>query len=115
QCVPSSMVNAGDALSALPLLRLMSEPNRLRIFALLASGERCVCDVEEQVKLPQNLVSHHLGILRDAKLIKARRVGRWVYYSVNKSTLAEVYPVICRLFNPDCVSDDVNANVQSCT
>ena len=89
----------------LPVLKLMSEPNRLKIFALLAGGERCVCEIEESVKLPQNLVSHHLGVLRDAGYIRARREGRWVYYSVNKETLAGVYPTLCRLFNPECVND----------
>lgn len=113
-CAPIYSISANDALTALPLLKLMSEPNRLKIFALLAGGERCVCDVEAQVKLPQNLVSHHLGILRDAGLIRARRVGRWVYYSVNKSTLSGIYPVICRLFNPECVSDETGASVPQC-
>jgi ArsR family transcriptional regulator, arsenate/arsenite/antimonite-responsive transcriptional repressor len=83
----------------------MCEPNRLRIFGYLSSGERCVCDVEQYMQLPQNLVSHHLGVLRDAGFIRARRDGRWVHYSVNKQILGEVYPTLCRLFNPDCVSD----------
>lgn len=87
------------------VLAQISEPNRLRIFALLARGELCVCDIEAAVQLPQNLVSHHLRSLREAGLIQARRDGRWVHYSVNKRTLAEVYPVVCALLNPDCVSD----------
>jgi ArsR family transcriptional regulator len=102
ECVP----HTADVQEVLPLLKLMSEPNRLRIFSLLTAGERCVCDIEAGVNLPQNLVSHHLGLLRDAGLIRARRDGRWVYYSVNKETLAEVYPVLCRLFNPECVNDE---------
>ena len=102
QCLP----RADDVQAVLPLLKLMSEPNRLRIFWLLTAGERCVCDIESGVNLPQNLVSHHLGLLRDAGLIRARRDGRWVYYSVNKETLAGVYPVLCRLFNPACVNDE---------
>jgi ArsR family transcriptional regulator len=94
-----------DAEAALPLLKLMSEPNRLRIFALLTSGERCVCEIEEAVSLPQNLVSHHLGVLREAGLIRARREGRWIHYSIDKAALRRVYPAVCRLFNPECVSD----------
>jgi ArsR family transcriptional regulator len=103
-CAPAKDQSA-DVEVALPVLKLMSEPNRLKIFALLAGGERCVCEIEESVKLPQNLVSHHLGVLRDAGYIRARRDGRWVYYSVNKETLAQVYPTLCRLFNPECVND----------
>ena len=100
-----SPVQSVDIELMLPMLKLMSEPNRLKIFSLLAGGERCVCEIEEQVKLPQNLVSHHLGVLRDAGYIRARREGRWVYYSVDKETLAGVYPILCHLFNPECVND----------
>ena len=98
-------VRGDDVDVVLSLLKLMSEPNRLRIFSLLACGECCVCDVEEAVGLPQNLVSHHLGVLREAGLIRARRDGRWVHYSVDKTALERVYPALCRLFSPDCVSD----------
>ncbi|MCL4506826.1 MAG: metalloregulator ArsR/SmtB family transcription factor [Chloroflexi bacterium] len=111
---PGCASAAGDVQAILPLLKLMSEPNRLRIFALLAGGERCVCDIEADMRLPQNLVSHHLGLLRDAGFIRARRAGRWVYYSVNKEMLASVYPVICRLFNPECVNDGASNAGQTC-
>ena len=104
-CAIAPIGNA-DIDAALPLLKLMCEPNRLKIFAFLASGEQCVCKIEEHIKLPQNLVSHHLGVLRDAGYIRARRAGRWVHYSVNKKKLAGVYPTLCRLFNPECVSDE---------
>ena len=89
---------------AFPLLKLLSDYNRLKIFALLAQGERCVCDIEREVNLAQNLVSHHLRVLREARLIKARRDSRWVYYSVNTAELANVYPALCALFNPACIS-----------
>ena len=87
-----------------PLLKLLSDYNRLKIFALLAQGERCVCDIEQEVNLAQNLVSHHLRVLREAKLIQSRRDSRWVYYSVNTAELATVYPALCALFNPACIS-----------
>lgn len=99
-----------DAEAARPLLKVMSEPNRLRIFALLTQGELCVCDIESAVGLPQNLVSHHLGVLREAGFIRARRAGQWVYYAIDKAALAVIYPALCRLFNPDCVTDEPRAN-----
>jgi len=92
--------------AVLQLMKLMSEPNRLRIFALLTSGERCVCEIEEAVSLPQNLVSHHLGVLREAGLIHPRREGRWIHYSIDKAALGRIYPAVCRLFNPECVNDE---------
>ena len=107
--VPLSRQAEQDAQTVRPLLKLMGEPNRLRIFSLLTQGELCVCDIESAVELPQNLVSHHLGVLREAGFIRARRDGQWVYYSIDKATLGAVYPALCRLFNPECVSDETRA------
>jgi ArsR family transcriptional regulator len=89
-----------------PLLKLLSDPSRLRVFAVLTQGERCVCDIESAAGMPQNLVSHHLRVLREAELIECRRDGRWAYYRVNKAHLARLYPALCELFNPDLMSDE---------
>ncbi|MCS7054912.1 MAG: metalloregulator ArsR/SmtB family transcription factor [Thermoflexales bacterium] len=87
------------------VLKSLSEPNRLRIFALLTHGERCVCDIESAMTIPQNLASHHLRVLREAGLIEVRREGRWAYYRINKVYLSEVYPALCSLFDPNSISD----------
>lgn len=89
-----------------PLIKLLSEPNRLRIFALLTQGECCVCDIETAAAMPQNLVSHHLRVLREAELIEVRRDGRWAYYRVNKAHLARVYSSLCSLFNPEVMNNE---------
>ncbi len=68
-------------------LRLVAEPNRLRILALLARREHCVCEIEAALDLPQNLVSHHLAALRRAAAVSDRREGKWVYYSLNPDAL----------------------------
>jgi ArsR family transcriptional regulator len=49
---------------------------------LLTSSERCVCEFEELLGWPQNLISHHLGVLRRAGPVAARRDAQWVYYSL---------------------------------
>src|SRR5665213_2786214 len=70
-------------------LKLLAEPNRLRILTLLAAGEQCVCDIETALAMPQNLVSHHLAGLKRAGLIVGRREGTWVYYRIEPQTLGE--------------------------
>ncbi len=70
-------------------MKLVAEPNRLRILSLLTGGELCVCDIEAAVGLPQNLVSHHLSVLRREGLVRDRRDGKWVYYSIEAQTLGE--------------------------
>ena len=92
-----------------PIIKLLGDYNRLKIFSLLTQGERCVCDIEAEMGLAQNLVSHHLRILKEANLITARRDGRWTYYAISTSELDKVYPVICALFNPACIGENKTA------
>ena len=90
QLSPTDPVPALSVPPDLPaFLKLVADPNRLRIMALLAHGERCVCDLEGALGLPQNLVSHHLSVLKRHGLVLDRRDGKWVYYRVEPQTLGE--------------------------
>ena len=62
------------------VLRALADPTRLRILALLATGEVCVCHVHESLRIPQPKASRHLAYLRRAGLVTTRRQGLWVYY-----------------------------------
>ena len=70
----------------LELLRCLSDMTRARIFHLLAlrGSEMCVCDVIATLGLPQSTVSRQLMVLRYLGLVKDRREGVWMYYSVAK-------------------------------
>ncbi len=66
-----------------PLSRLckaLGDETRVRILALLAHGELCVCHVEAALGLSQPAASRHLAVLRTAGVVEARRQGSWVYY-----------------------------------
>jgi len=67
--------------------KIMSDENRLKILCLLKEGEKCVCDIWQCLKLPQNLVSHHLKVLKDFKLISAEKRGLKVFYKLNHQTV----------------------------
>lgn len=84
-------VDAGTALTAAatePIaaaLRALADPLRLRMLSLIAaspSGEACVCDLAELTDVSQPTVSHHLKVLRDARVVSSERRGTWVYYRV---------------------------------
>lgn len=73
------------------VLKALSNPNRLRIFAALMAGDSCNCELRESLGLAPNLLSHHLRALEKAGLVQSRRDrldGRWIYYSVNRETAA---------------------------
>lgn len=72
---------------------------RFKIISCLASGEKCVCNIFKKLGLPQNLVSHHLGILRESGFIVDRKDGKWVYYSLNKKTLVELKKALDNILN----------------
>jgi ArsR family transcriptional regulator len=62
------------------LFKALADDTRLRILALLASGEVCVCNIHGALDLPQPAVSRHLAYLRKSGLVAARRDGLWMHY-----------------------------------
>jgi len=78
-------------------LQAVAEPTRARIVALLGHGEHCVCDVGEMLGLSPALVSHHLRALRTSGLLRERRSGRWVYYSLELDRLASLRAAVADL------------------
>ena len=85
------------------VLKALSEPNRLRIFATLMDGDSCNCELQESLGLAPNLLSHHLRSLEKAGLVQSRRDrvdGRWIYYSVNQEAVVRWQAWFSGLFNP---------------
>jgi ArsR family transcriptional regulator len=64
------------------MFRAFSDRTRLRILNMLRTGETCVCDLVDVLAVPQPKVSRHLAYLRRAGLVKARRDGLWMHYSL---------------------------------
>src|SRR5215217_5501174 len=62
------------------LFKALADETRLRILGLLLTGEVCVCDIHDSLKIPQSKASRHLAYLRRSALVAARREGLWVYY-----------------------------------
>ena len=63
-------------------LKAVSDCNRIRILEILCGGEHCVSDLVDQLGIDQPKVSHHLAILRSAGILRARRDGRHINYSI---------------------------------
>ena len=67
------------------IFKALSEETRLRILKLLEYGELCVCDIVAARGMSQPKVSFHLGVLKEAGLIKDRKQGKWNHYSLDDS------------------------------
>ena len=75
-------INEYGVRSLTKLFRALGDETRLRIVALLAHGELCVCHLEQALELSQPNISRQLGVLRAAGVVDARRDGSWMYYSL---------------------------------
>ena len=62
------------------LFKALADGTRLRILGLLLTGEVCVCDIHESLKIPQPKASRHLAYLRRSGLVETRRDGLWIHY-----------------------------------
>lgn len=65
------------------VFKLLGDPTRVRLLDALSHGEQCVCDLADLVNLSESAVSHQLRVLRGARLVRTRRAGRLVYYSLD--------------------------------
>lgn len=83
-----------DTARATGLFHALSDGTRLSILQRLRLGERCVCDLTDALDAAQSRLSFHLKVLKDAGLVTDRKDGRWMYYTLNTGTLAEVGELI---------------------
>lgn len=78
--------------------RALADPVRLELLARIAAhGPICVCHLEEQLPYSQSRISKHLGTLRRAGLVSARREGTWVYYETSRGMLEVAREFLDRL------------------
>jgi ArsR family transcriptional regulator len=66
------------------LFKALADATRLRILGLLLTGEVCVCDIHESLKIPQSKASRHLAYLRRSGLVETRREGLWIHYRLGR-------------------------------
>jgi DNA-binding transcriptional ArsR family regulator len=80
-----------DALKSLSdVFQILSDPNRLRVLYCLSHEEVCVCDLSAMLGMSMSAVSHQLRLLRALRLVKPRREGRIVYYSLVDEHVAKL-------------------------
>ena len=63
-------------------IKILGDKNRLKIILFLFGGEKCVGEISENVKISQSATSHQLRILKDANILKCKKDGNLIYYSI---------------------------------
>ncbi|MGN0595086.1 MAG: ArsR/SmtB family transcription factor [Hominimerdicola sp.] len=72
------------------LFKVLGDQTRVRILFTLIKDEMCVCDIAEVLDMTQSAISHQLRVLKQARLVKYRREGKTVYYSVSDSHVSTI-------------------------
>ncbi|MCB8882966.1 helix-turn-helix transcriptional regulator [Acidisoma cellulosilytica] len=103
------MLNADQTTELAELFRLLGEPNRLGIVASCLDGPLSVGEITTRLSLSQSLVSHHLRLLRAARLLKAGRRGKQIFYSIPDCHVREMLTnMVEHLIEPHELDDDIN-------
>ncbi|QTD93954.1 ArsR/SmtB family transcription factor [Burkholderia anthina] len=93
---PEQMRAAAE--SACALLKVLSNPDRLMLLCELSQGERCVSDLETRLDIRQPTLSQQLGVLRDNALVRTRRDGKNIHYSLDSTAAIAVMGVLYEQF-----------------
>ena len=73
------------------LFKVFGDSTRIKILCSLFEAEMCVCDIATTLRMSQSAVSHQLRVLKNAKLVKFRRDGKVVYYSLDDEHVKHIF------------------------
>ena len=70
---------------------ILGDPTRVRIVDVLAEGELCVCDIAAEIGISESAVSHQLRLMRGMRIVRGRREGRSVYYTLDDQHVLDLF------------------------
>ena len=91
QTCPRANVSDESLYDLAELFKVFGDSTRIRIISALMEGELCVYHLSEKLQVGQSAVSHQLRILRSAGLVRPRREGKEIYYSLDDEHVEEIY------------------------
>lgn len=80
--VQAAMPEEEDLYELAELFKVFGDSSRIKILYLLFESEMCVCDIAQLLNMSQSAISHHLRLLKQSKLVKFRKEGKTVIYSL---------------------------------
>ncbi len=89
-----------DIDKASSMFKALCEPVRIQIVAMLSGGEKCACELLESLSVSQSTLSHHMKLLMESSLVKGRKEGTWVYYSIDAEAVTHLHHAIDKITQP---------------
>ena len=94
--VENALKNRPDEVTLLKLsevFKLIGELTRIKILWCLDNNEMCVCDIANVLNMSKSLVSHQLAVLQKSEIVKSRRSGKEVYYTLDDEHIRTLYEI----------------------
>src|SRR5688572_19487848 len=92
QALPPSLLRNDALVQALAdTFRILGDPTRVRIVDALATGQLCVHEISERIGLSESAVSHQLRLMRSMRIVRGRREGRCVYYTLDDQHVLDLF------------------------
>lgn len=87
----STLIEEGECSDLASLFKMYADPTRLKILSVLFERELCVCDIAYVLDMSHSAISHQLATLRANRIIKARKEGKNVYYSLDDAHIQLIF------------------------
>jgi ArsR family transcriptional regulator len=87
------------------VFKALCDPNRLMIIELLKSGEKCACNLLEEMNISQSTLSHHMKQLCESGVVNCRRDGKWMYYSLSKKGFENAHRLLAEIMEAAVLLD----------
>lgn len=75
------------------MFKIFGDQTRVKILMALENGELCVCDIAAVMNMSQSAISHQLRVLKQSNIVKTRRQGKVVYYSISDDHVKEIFDI----------------------
>ena len=89
--IENKMPEESELYELADLFKVFGDSTRMKIICALLKSELCVCDIAAITNSTVSAISHQLRILKNAKLVKFRKVGKVVYYEIADSHVSEIF------------------------
>ena len=91
--IKKRLLNEDTIFEVSNLYKVFSDETRLKILNALLISELCVCDISEILGMTHSSISHQLKVLRDLKLVKAKKIGKSVFYSLKDDHIQKIIEI----------------------
>lgn len=83
------------------IFKALGDENRIQILKMLQTGEKCGCELLDELNITQPTLSHHMKILSSSGIVKSRRDGKWLYYAIDCDGIMAVRTMLRSLLTPE--------------